>query len=604
MSDEKWPCDKELLERLIESCPSDIDVLVDIITNHAKGRTSLKAEHKKKLVFARQNPTNDRYSVNLLSLIAYEVQSFGGHSMVNAARRIFKKDIVSYDEVVNDVFKRLNGSGASEKSTCQKELEISLAIFGDDWFELSPAERIQKSTSKKIFTGAFSIPDDISYKAGKVRKKIAKFGGAAALGLGLRLNPAGLAIGTGFALNSLLSESYLVTIPFVAQMGWISLKLDFQKPDLHETNLSPSALSNDDTTVISKVELTDDNSDTIMTLDVLDREPNAAGTDLSKEQISSFSAWLIAAPGLIALAEQQRSNYVLCSLPYEALTAAKNGEGKRAFIRELGSIKENATLTKPDTLQNVLVSGAVWSVVSAVVAQKHLHDLNKKIAAINQQLTAIQTDFENTRRYRLEGMLDYTQRLLDHYSDEGIGEIAENQLEKNTIELYELEQYFKDRVNSEEKRARELEQGQLLKARNSRQQLQDSLVKQQEWVTAYLQVIQLRIITYALLYLATSKERYQRAANSIVDSLEELSSIATTNQQTYQAQIALSETFLSSIKEDEKQNYLVSIERLTNSLKEGPAMAGQLYDYFFSQKDKRILLRMENGQAVAGQLLE
>ncbi|WP_110689648.1 hypothetical protein [Salinicola endophyticus] len=611
MSQKKWPCDEVLLERLQKSLPEEIDVLVDVITDSGKGRTSLAAEYKRALVFARQNPEPGRYDDNVLSLIAFEAQAFGGHSIANVTRRILKRPTATYDEIVGDVFKKLNGTDNEGKSCEQKEREIALALFGDEWRDLSPAERLEKSTSARVLSGAFFIPQDISDKARGFASKV--FNGktktlAAAIGMrtaavGMRLNPAGALIGAGLAVNSVLSEAYRVTIPFVAQMGWISLRqqLDAEKP----TKMVPSqsSLSTADAAAINSLELTDENGGPLMKISLFDREPEGSGSDLPDEQISMLNPLLSNIPGLAAMAEQQRGNYVLCSLPFSSLTEAKGQEGARAIVTHGGRFKEHATLSKPEALQNVLVSGAIWNVVSTAVAQKHLHDINEKLTKIIRQIDALQADFDNERRYKLEGMVQYIQSLLDHYPIEGVDGAAQNHLEQRLIDLYELERHFKDRISREEELAKKIEQGKILSAKSSRLKLEESLAKQQEWTTAYLQVVQLRVVSYALLYIANPLSRYRTEACRIIDGLADLPGTASRNQQIFSAQMSMSHSFLSSVQEDQKQRYAAKLEALTNSLKEGPTVAQQLYQHFFDQSDIKVLLRMEEGEAVEGQLL-
>ncbi|MGM8930210.1 YaaW family protein [Salinicola halophyticus] len=604
MSQKQWPCDEVLLERLQKALPEEIDVLVDVITDSGKGRTSLAAEYKRALVFARQNPEPGRYDDNALSLIAFEAQAFGGHSIANVTRRILKRPTATYDEIVGDVFKKLNGTDNEDKTSEQKEREIALALFGDEWHDLSSTERLEKSTSARVLSGAFFIPRDISDKArGFTSKVFNSKTKTLAAAVGMRLNPAGVLIGAGLAVNSVLSEAYRVTIPFVAQMGWISLRqqLDAEKP----TKMVPSqsSLSTADAAAINSLELTDDNGGPLMKISLFDREPEVSGSDLSDEQISMLNPLLSNLPGLAAMAEQQRGNYVLCSLPFSSLAEAKSQEGARAFITHGGRFKEHATLSKPEALQNVLVSGAIWNIVSTAVAQKHLHDINEKLTKIIQKIDALQADFDNERRYKLEGMIQYIQSLLDHYPIEGVDGAAQNHLEQRLIDLYELERHFKDRVSREEELARKIEQGKILSTKRSRLKLEESLAKQQEWTTAYLQVVQLRVVSYALLYIANPLSRYRTEACRIVDGLADLPGTASRNQQIFSAQMSMSHSFFSSAQEDQKQRYAAKLEALTNSLKEGPTVAQQLYQHFFDQSDRKVILRIEEGKAVEGQLL-
>ncbi|MFQ2079106.1 hypothetical protein ACK33T_19845 [Aeromonas veronii] len=102
--------DRKLLAQLLAAHPQEIDVLVDVLTDHGKGRMGLEVSIKQKLVMARHNPKVDRYPLTLLQTLMEELQAFGGNSAMNLARRVLGRSAVPYEEIVDDVYRRLNGS--------------------------------------------------------------------------------------------------------------------------------------------------------------------------------------------------------------------------------------------------------------------------------------------------------------------------------------------------------------------------------------------------------------------------------------------------------------------------------------------------------------
>lgn len=213
-------CDSKLLARLKETSDMYIDPLVDIITDFDAGRVALDSEVKDKLVKAKKSKELERYDDYLLSILINELQGFGGHSALNIMRKLFDSPLVSYDEIVTDVHKKLNGHNSKNKSQGQKEKEIALALFGEDWLVLPFKERYERSTSTKVLLGQFKITEALSISNVGIMTALAA-PASAALFVGTRL--LGTAITAGLLANNSLSQAYRITVPFVAQMGWIHL---------------------------------------------------------------------------------------------------------------------------------------------------------------------------------------------------------------------------------------------------------------------------------------------------------------------------------------------------------------------------------------------
>lgn len=602
MEPEQLSCDQELLERLSGAKPEEIDGLVDVITDFGKGRAGLDTRHKKSLVLARYDSKKNRYDRTILTLVANELQSFGGHSAVNAARRLFGRSGVSYEEIVDDVFKKLNGIDAGTKSCSQKEREIALALLGDNWKELSMRERFEKSTSTKVLTGNFFIEKTLSGKARGAASGILntkKTSIAAVASYGLRLNPIGAALAAGVGINNALTEAYRVTIPFVSQMGCISFrkKSDIDRP-LWPTQTRKS-LQRNEITPLQELVLADECGNTLMSINLFDQKPETLGSSLTEQQIDTLNPLISSLPGLASLTEMQKGNYVICSLPYDALTKAKNSDSMRAWVTEASRIKEHAHLSQPQKLQSIMVSGAVWNVVSTVVAQKHLHDINDKLNTISQQLDDIKQELEGERKNKLASLVHYAQGVLDHLSVEGVDPNVQGHLELRLVDLYELEVYFKEKLAKEEAFAKELEVGSLFGSDDERRKLFDSLNRMERWTTSYLQVAQLIVVTCALLYTANPRERYTKEAFRAMGNASSFH-IATA---VYSAQLAMSDSLLFSTKKNLKSEFVKKIEYINTQVYDARMDSSRLYSSFFSKSDRRVLLEFENGKPVAGHLL-
>ncbi|MBI7130992.1 hypothetical protein JEU06_23905, partial [Pseudomonas aeruginosa] len=351
MSTKQIECDGDLMASLRKAAAEDLDVLVDIITDFARGRAGLSADNKKALVQAKYASRSTGYSDDQIQLLGHELQQFGGHSAMNFARRLLGKSAVSYAEVVNDVYQKLNGDPAKNESVANKEREIALALFGANWRELPPQERLERSTSTKVLSGLFKLKDALSTsKMGTVGLSAANSAALFAVAsTGLRLNPVGIAATVGLGVNSAVSEAYRVTVPFVAQMGWIRLRQEMVSPSTQPENQR----RDDGKADASDLVLQDEKGGTLMKLSIIQRAPAGAGRAMSSDQVNALNPLLSNVPGLAALAELRQGNYVVCNLPLDALTkTAGSDETFRAFVTTGGRITEHAQLSMPDGLQN------------------------------------------------------------------------------------------------------------------------------------------------------------------------------------------------------------------------------------------------------------
>ncbi|WP_369987091.1 hypothetical protein [Pseudomonas xanthosomatis] len=598
-------CDDELFANLLSATAEEVDVLVDIITDFSRGRAGLDADVKKQLVQAKHNSRPAGYSEQQLDLLGYELQQFGGHSAMNLARRLLKKSAVPYAEIVNDVYQKLNGSHAASLSVADKERQVALALFGAQWRELPASERFERATSTKVLTGLFNFEEALPKIAGAAiglspSRSAALFAMVATTGA--RFNPVGAALTAGVGLHTSAAEAYRVTVPFVAQMGWVRLRREAPAPSQPMPSASTPVAA--EATKDSDLVVQDDQGGTVLRLSVLQRPPAGAHRPLPTDRISALNPLLANVPGLAALGEMANSNYVVCSLPFETLTKNANGDGSvRAFVRTAGKISEQASLSLPEDLQNVLLSGAVWNAVSSAVGQKHLHDINEKLTAIKQQLDTVLHELDEARWEKLAGMFEYTQSVLEHYPEDGITAVARQALESQHNEITSLTKFFERKMGEELQQAQDVQADKLFGTDSARKALQDSLAKMEGWASGYLQTAQLQVVSCALRYLGEPLQRYRSEAAKALDSLGQLEGIASQSRSIYNSQMELTSSRVFSLDAALSQRFTAQLDGLADALAQGPQDTLQLQQALFDQGERQVLLRYENGQISEAQLL-
>ena len=212
-------CDPLILETLKRATNEEVDFLVDVITYHGSGRIGLSSSIKDLLLSEKTHEPH--YSEDALRYLIHEFQAYGGHSVANIFRN---KELLAYDEILTDVYKKLNGTDSKNKSVSQKEKEIVLGLFGAEWLNLSDEDRFDRATNAKVILGYFKLSDNLNFD-----EKGAAFGLSALVSASIfaacRIIPPAALLSSLVLLNQSVSEAYRITIPFLAQIGWIRMRL-------------------------------------------------------------------------------------------------------------------------------------------------------------------------------------------------------------------------------------------------------------------------------------------------------------------------------------------------------------------------------------------
>ena len=203
-------CDKDLLELLQKTEKEHIDFLVDVLTDEGQGRVALSSSIKDLLIDDMENA--DHYSEEALSHLLHEFQQFGGSSGMN----FFRSDPLSYETLLTDVFEKLNGENSITKQSTQKESEIVLGLFGEEWRTMPPRQRWERATEIKVISGFFDLKGNLSFSDLKTAAGLAA---AAVLLRRGAIAPAALA----FAVHPIYQPAYRLTIPFVSQIAYIKM---------------------------------------------------------------------------------------------------------------------------------------------------------------------------------------------------------------------------------------------------------------------------------------------------------------------------------------------------------------------------------------------
>ncbi|OYQ73918.1 hypothetical protein [Wohlfahrtiimonas sp. G9077] len=550
----KMICDPVLFEKLKKANKSEIDELINILTDEGRGRVSLDSEIKKQFILAKNNI---HYNDDDLTLLAREIQRYGGNSVLNVVRTVIKKSLVTYEKIVSDAYRKvINGE---DESLREKEIAVAKKIFADD---ISVFEKIQETMSV--------------LKPNKLVKKVFKY------------SPFNIA-----------NQADRIIIPCVAVFGRMELRLQHEKPYSDRVN-STSALNIAYQQPVSKI--LDEDGNEILSLKACDFNLMVSDKtrDMPQAQINRLNSLLSAAPGLANFAELQRGGYVFCDIPFDQLANSKAVDGaKRGIMHGAdGKIQQHVNLSEAETLQKINITGLVWSGLSVAVAQKHMQDISEKLTSIISKLDSIRDEVEQVQADKLKGQIKYIQSFLQqNTSSLSLQELSsiENCLKEN----YELANTFKRRFGVIMSEVTSDNSSGFFSRKQYRNGVFEQANKISALLTHYVQTMFLRITLNALLYANSkeNKDRFVQIAQEAIKEIDMFGQSLRIVRQHLQSKIELSNALLSSA-----DNFLKSIsdklQDMTNLIDTSRTEAKHLCRVTLENPIYKTRLKIENGQII------
>lgn len=356
----------KLVEFLTKLPKESIDGLIDILTDFGNGRVALNSNVKEILLHESKLSTSHCYSKEFIELLITEYQLFAGNSIVNQIR----ENLVTYEEIVQNVHSYLiDDSKKASTDIIKMERDILHKLLGHSWIETNYNQRYGKSTSKSLFI------KKLTNKKVKVSTV-----GLVAIGANLvsRIN---IPVAIGTTIFSLSAEAYRVMIPFVLEISWLKATCGF-----YSKNMLLSRKEKNFDTRIRKIE---------------------------QDNISTLNQLLILIPDLLIKKEMSDNNIAVINIPLEKLTKAKDLDGLRGMVHGEKGIVENVRIYEPEKLTNLVNSGLLMNLVSTLVAQKHLADINDKLNDIKENISDIKDFLLNERKSRLSAAYQASSKLYN-----------------------------------------------------------------------------------------------------------------------------------------------------------------------------------------------
>lgn len=434
--------DDALVQLLLNADKGDIDLLIDYVTNTGKFGFSMSDSVKGVLQDAKRQDIPDEETLRLL---VRELQHFGGNTFVN----LFRRNGVSYSEIVDDVASHLKMKVPAAASVEEKEALIIDCVFTSSWKKMSDDERRQilrgmgisasVSLDIPVWQKAALVANGLAQTtAGKVLPLIAGLGIGRVLGV--LTGPVGLAITGLYTAYDISNPAFRVTLPCVVQIAWIRLKNSRQ----FRLATQPSPAMMPALTYDQRWGFGHDMHQPALTVATIPSS-ESINTGAMQEQditaISRLGPLLQTLPSLATSAHVASHQYmeVIINGP---LASVKDGPGFRGFSLGEKGIKEHAVLLSSDKLSQLVNAGMLLNVASAVLAQKHLADISKKLTEIVEAVREVSAFQNNARKSEIIGAIQYLQQITPVVIEEQCSPAIRQKLEDIEVQFSALQAHL------------------------------------------------------------------------------------------------------------------------------------------------------------------
>ena len=434
--------DEALIQLLLNADKGDIDLLIDYVTNTGKFGFSMSDSVKSVLQDAKRQDIPDEETLRLL---VRELQHFGGNTFVN----LFRRNGVSYSEIVDDVASHLKMKVQAAASVEEKEALIIDCVFTSSWKKMSDDERRQilrgmgisasVSLDIPVWQKAALVANGLAQTtAGKVLPLIAGLGIGRVLGV--LTGPVGLAITGLYTAYDISNPAFRVTLPCVVQIAWIRLKNSRQ----FRLATQPSPATMPALTYDQRWGFGHDIHQPALTVATIPPS-ESINTGAMQEQditgISRLSPLLQTLPSLATSAHVASHQYmeVIINGP---LASVKDGPGFRGFSLGEKGIKEHAVLLNPDKLNQLVNAGMLLNFASAMLAQKHLADISKKLTEIVEAVREVSAFQNNARKSEIIGAIQYLQQITPVVIEEQCSPAIRQKLEDIEVQFSALQAHL------------------------------------------------------------------------------------------------------------------------------------------------------------------
>lgn len=352
----------------------------------------------------------------------------------------------------------------------------------------------------------------------------------------------------------------------------------------------------------------------VMQIDWVDEKPSGyqkAG-DIDAGNLTQFSHWVSSIPSVGSAVTGNSKHLICCDIEFAKLMKAKDGTGSLGLIRKSGStqIGAHVRLNEAKKLKTLVNTGLLLNLVSNLVAQQHLADINKKLEKIQSSLQEVIAFQKGERTSKLQAFYEKLQQVGQLISKGS--EISEKTLQtisNNKQDVRGLVLHLKSDFEAKRNQIDKFDNSSLFGSNDLRQELQGIVSELGSLYKEYMLGMQCLVMANLILYFKEGcQEEFAEEGKKLAAELTSRDGIET-NWKEMQRRIArhlnkMKPVFeFKSSTQANAQLVEKSVQRVNSMLQIESTMLLGLQQRMKAPQNQKMLLEVENGKIVRGSYL-
>lgn len=334
--------------------------------------------------------------------------------------------------------------------------------------------------------------------------------------------------------------------------------------------------------------------------------------DVNDSNITQLNHWLGSIPSVSSAVAGNSRHLMICEVEFDKLMKAKDGTGSLGMVRKSGStqIGSHPIMNEADKLKTLINTNLLLNLVSNLVAQQHLADINNKLEEIHSGVQKLIEFNNNERISKIQAFYEKLQQvgwLISNGNE--VNEITLQTISNGKQEVRGLVLHLKSDFAEQYKKIDQFDSSSLFGSDDLRCKLERMIEELGRLYKEYMLGMQCLVMANLILYLKSGcKEEFAFDGATLAAELESQNGVEL-NWKKVQRCISFhlgKMKPLFEFKSSTQANAQLvekSVQKVGSVLKIDSGMLLDLTKRINASKKQKIMLEVESGKVVRGSYL-
>lgn len=334
--------------------------------------------------------------------------------------------------------------------------------------------------------------------------------------------------------------------------------------------------------------------------------------DINDFNITQFNHWLGSIPSASSAVAGNSKHLLICEVEFDKLMKAKDGTGSLGMVLKSGSTKfeSHPIMNEADKLKTLVNTGLLLNLVSNLVAQQHLADINKKLEEIHSGVQKL-IEFNNIERIsKIQAFYEKLQQVgLLISNDSEVNGITLQTISNSKQEVRGLVLHLKSDFAEQYKKIDQFDSSSLFGSDDLRRKMEDVVEELGRLYKQYMLGMQCIVMANLILYFkGDCKDEFAfecatlaaelKSPNGVIHNWEKVQRSISFHLRKMKPLFEFKSSTQANAQLVEK-----SVQKVGSVLKIDSGMLLDLTKRINASKKQKIMLEVESGKVVRGSYL-